>query len=285
MDRPPALSPDRIAGLRDPVAALLRRVAAEVVMPRFGQLAAEDVHEKTPGELVTVADREAEEHLSAGLTAILAEARVVGEEACAASPVLVDTLASGLVWVVDPIDGTANFAAGRGPFGLMVALLNDGEAIASWIYDPLGDRLCHAARDYGASIDGVPFRARPSGRSKAVASLATQFMTPAVREVLESRARAAYDLAPIPRCAAEHYPRVALGENDVALFQRTLAWDHAPGALFLTEAGGVVRRWDGSPYRVGDGKPGLLVATDADSWAAAYRLFFEQGLPPPPFSG
>ena len=59
-----------------------------------------------------------------------------------------------------------------------------------------------------------------------------------------------YTLVDIPRCAAEQYPRLALGENDISSFKRTLAWDHAAGVLWLNEAGGKAARLDGSAYRV-----------------------------------
>ncbi len=70
-----------------------------------------------------------------------------------------------------------------------------------------------------------------------------------------------YDLVDIPYCAAEQYPRLALGENDVSIFERTLAWDHAAGVLWLNEAGGKAARPDGSAYRVDEvGRTGLLGA-------------------------
>jgi len=138
----------------DAVATLMRTVAEQAVLPRFGNLAAHEVHEKEPGDPVTIADREAEQLLEAGLSAICPGARVIGEEACAGNPALLDQASDGLVWIVDPIDGTANFSAGNPPFGIMIALLADGETQASWIYDPLSRRLCHAVRGGGAFVDG-----------------------------------------------------------------------------------------------------------------------------------
>ncbi|WP_419808638.1 inositol monophosphatase family protein [Sphingomonas sp.] len=269
--------------LIDDVAALLRQVAADVVMPRFGTLAAGDIVEKTPGELVTVADREAEVRLTAGLSVLAPDVRVIGEEACAADPSLLDTVGAGRHWLVDPIDGTANYAAGRGPFGLMIALVEDGETVAGWLYDPLHDRLCTAVRGQGAMIDGRSVRAAMPPRDRYVAGLATQFMSAADRAAVEAGGAEHFDLVPIPRCAAEQYPRLVLGENDVALFQRTLPWDHAAGALFVVEAGGVVARWDGTPYRLDDGRTGLLAANSLAAWTAARHALFELGIAPPPF--
>jgi fructose-1,6-bisphosphatase/inositol monophosphatase family enzyme len=70
-------------------------------------------------------------------------------------------------------------------------------------------------------------------------------------------------------CAAESYPRVVLGTNDIAMFQRILPWDHAAGALFVTEAGGCVTHWDCTPYRVGGPGKGILVAAGRHEWEVA----------------
>src|SRR3546814_1432067 len=78
----------------------------------------------------------------------------------------------------------------------------------------------------------------------------------------------------IPRCAAEQYPRLVLGENDLTVFERSLPWDHAAGAIFLNEAGGKLCRKDGSPYVVGDDRRGLLGAVSPQLWDEAARILF-----------
>ncbi len=254
------------------VAALMRRVAEEVVLPRYRRLMADDIVEKSPGEIVTAVDRTAEQRLRDGLARLEADARVVGEEACADDPALLDGIGRGLVWLVDPLDGTANFARGAGPFGVMVALVADGDPIASWMLDPLTGRLCHAQRGLGAWIGGRPVRAaHPAAGARPVAALATQFMAAVDRDRIGALAARAYRLEPIPRCAAESYPRLVTGRNQLAVFQRILPWDHAAGALFLTEAGGRATHWDGSPYRIGSAGAGMLAASSAASWEAGFH--------------
>lgn len=254
------------------VADLMRQVSAEVILPRYRNLAAHEVVEKAVNELVTIADRESEERLNEGLAKLLPEARIVGEEACAADPALMKGLGDGLVWIIDPIDGTGNFAAGHPPFGVMIALAEGGVAIAGWIFDPLTGRLCHAARGRGASVDGEKVRARESGAIRPVAGISTLFIDAEERADLERRAEGRLDIVPIPRCAAEQYPRVVFGVNDLALFNRTLAWDHAAGVLFLNEAGGVAARLDGSAYRVDSEETGLLAAASPAIWEASARI-------------
>jgi len=263
--------------LREQVEALMRGVAAEAVVPRFRRLAAHEIVEKSPGEIVTSADREAERRLHDGLAALDRGARIVGEEAAAADPELLDDLGAGLVWLIDPLDGTANFAAGRGPFGMMVALVEDGAPIAGWMLDPLSGRLCHAERGRGAQCDGAPVRARATGANPPLAALATQFLPAERRARIHAHAGGRLDLVPIPRCAAESYPRLAFGENDIGLFQRTLAWDHAAGALFLAEAGGRVTHWDGGPYRIGGDGVGILAAATPRLWETAAEVLLAPG--------
>ncbi|MHA6767224.1 inositol monophosphatase family protein [Sphingobium ummariense] len=255
--------------LHQPVAAQLRTVAAEVVMPRYRNLAADEISEKAADDFVTIADKESELRLAEGLSAILPEAGIIGEEACAADPSILDRAGEGLNWIIDPIDGTGNFAAGKPPFGIMVALADGGIILAGWILDPLSGRLCHAVLGDGSFIDGERVQARESGAALPVAALAVYFMTPEERAEVQRRAQTSFTLVDIPRCAAEQYPRLVLGQNDVSIFARTLPWDHAAGTLFLNEAGGCCQRLDGSPYRVGDLRRGLLGASSPRLWDLA----------------
>jgi fructose-1,6-bisphosphatase/inositol monophosphatase family enzyme len=254
------------------VETLIRDVATAVILPRFRNLAASEIIEKSPGDLVTIADRESEERLHEGLSALLADARIIGEEACAADPKVMDGINEGTVWLIDPIDGTSNFAEGISPFGVMIALLAEGERIAGWMFDPVLGRMCHAAAGVGAFVGGERVYARECGADLPIAALAMHFLSPERRAELETRSAGKLSVVPIPRCAAEQYPRLALGQNDISLFERSLPWDHAPGALFLEEAGGIIRRTDGSSYRVGDGRTGLLGASSTRMWDTAAEI-------------
>ncbi len=265
--------------LHAPVSALMRRVAADIVMPRYQNLAADEISEKAADDLVTIADRESELRLAEGLSSILPETSIIGEEACAADPSILEQAGQGLSWIIDPIDGTGNFAAGRPPFGIMVALADGGATLAGWILDPLSGRLCHAHLGGGSHIDGERVQARESGAELPVAALAVYFMSAEERADIQRRAHDRFALVDIPRCAAEQYPRLVLGQNDISVFARTLPWDHAAGCLFLNEAGGRCQRLDGSDYRIGDTRRGLLGASSPRLWdMAAQSLFDGQSL-------
>ena len=251
---------------------LVSRTASErAILPRWRQLAAHEVEAKASGgmlpDVVTVADREAETILAEGLANLLPGATIVGEEACHADPRVFDRLGDPLCWIVDPLDGTNNFAAGTPPFGILVALAERGETIGGWIYDCLSGRFCHAARRGGAFIDGERITAAETGTRPPIAANSLIYMRPERREAVGKALASDYTLVDIPRCAAEQYPRLVLGENDVAIFERTLPWDHAAGALFVNEAGGKVARPDGSPYRVDEHvRPGLIGAASERLW-------------------
>lgn len=264
-----------MSALSASVAALMREVAAQVVIPRYRNLAAEEIIEKAKDELVTIADREAEERLNEGVARLLPEATIIGEEAVSADPTVLDRAGNGLNWLIDPIDGTSNFAAGKPPFGLMIALVDGGIVQESWMLDPLTDRLCHAVRGKGADVNGERVQARSTGAALPVAGLSLLFVNPADREVVKARAEGRLEMADIPRCAAEQYPRIVLGVHDLAMFERTLPWDHAPGALFVNEAGGRVARPDGTPYVIGvePGK-GLLAACSPAMWDRAAAILY-----------
>lgn len=248
------------------MATLLREVAQTAILPHYQKLAASQIESKAVDDVVTVADTLAEEMLAEGLAKIIPGLPVVGEEAAHADPAVLDRLKRSC-WIVDPLDGTNNFAAGKPPFGILVAMADGGEAHTGWIYDPLRDRLCIAHKGKGAFIDGERITARTSGQEPPIAAISVVFMDPARREGIRAHIAPHYTMVDIPRCAAEQYPRLALGINDCSIFERTHSWDHAAGVLFLNEAGGKAARPDGRPYRVDEAHlPGLIGAASPALW-------------------
>jgi fructose-1,6-bisphosphatase/inositol monophosphatase family enzyme len=253
----------------DQVADLVREVAATIVLPRWRHLAADEIHQKSPGDLVTIADQESEQALTRGLTALLPGSIVVGEEATAAdSRVLEGVGDAGAVWIVDPVDGTNNFAAGKAPFAIMVALVRDGEPVASWILDVPGDHLTVAEAGSGAYRDGVRVKTRTDdpGAAALRGVVARRYFPQEMRDPLTANSPALGEVTSGRHCAGYEYPAVATDEQQFAMFWRILPWDHVPGALIVREAGGTVLHLDGSPYRPVDGERGLLAAANDDIW-------------------
>ncbi|HWU03240.1 MAG TPA: inositol monophosphatase family protein [Novosphingobium sp.] len=261
--------------LSEAVHDVMQGAAERAIRPRYQHLAAADIVEKAADDVVTIADKESEAMLAEGLARILPEAAIVGEEAAHADPAILSRLGSDLCWIIDPLDGTNNFAAGRPPFGILVALSQGGETIGGWIYDVLSGRFCHARRGEGAFMDGERLHARTSGETPPIAAISVIFADPARRAAIQNHIAPHYTMVDIPRCAAEQYPRLAVGINDVSVFERTLAWDHAAGVLFLNEAGGKAARFDGTPYRVDEDRRGLIGAASPALWDQLARRLQE----------
>ncbi len=264
------------------LAGLLRAAARAEIMPRFRRLGAGDVRSKSgPLDLVTVADEAAERMITAGLHALFPGAVVVGEEAAAADAGLIGRLAGAdLAFVVDPVDGTANYAAGLPLFGCMVAAVVRGEVAAAVIHDPLGDDSAIAVRGEGAWIETADGRredlhvaaAVPTAEMTGAASW--RFLPP------EQRARVARNLPRVGsafdfRCAAHQYRMLAAGHCHFMLFNRLMPWDHAPGWLLHREAGGYSARFDGSPYRPTQTGGGLICTPDEASFVALRAALLE----------
>ena len=255
-----------MTALDDEIRDLMRFAAQRSMLPRFRKLTASEVEMKGADDPVTIVDREVEAFLTEALTKLAPSVAVVGEEAVHSDKTVLDHL-GGQCWIIDPLDGTANFAEGKEPFGIIIALADAGEAVAGWIYDPVKDRFCHTRRGEGAFVNGERITARTTGHQPPVTAVSRIFLTPEQSAMVDAKLAPHYTLVDIPRCAAEQYPRLALGENDISSFKRTLAWDHAAGVLWLNEAGGKAARMDGSAYRVDQhDAPGLLGASSPAIW-------------------
>ena len=254
----------------DAVTALVARVADTIVAPRFRDLRHGDVREKSPGDLVTVVDTEAEAALVAGLAEIAPGVPVIGEEAAHARPATLDLLSAPRVWVVDPVDGTQAFVDGVPDYAVMVGLVEGGEAVAGWICLPEHGEMLVAERGAGAFRNGA--RLRRESPPSALADLRGGL---AIRSTPEDVHRWATGFGPGVTTGRQwsgyHYAEVALGREDFLVYRRTWPWDHVPGAVLLREVGGVSRRLDGTEYRPGVALDGLLAAADD----ATYRIVAE----------
>jgi fructose-1,6-bisphosphatase/inositol monophosphatase family enzyme len=258
------------------VATLLREAARAEILPRFRRLAQGAVRAKSgPLDLVTDADEAAERVIEAGLARLFPGCVVVGEEAAAADPAVLERLGGAdLAFVVDPVDGTANFAAGVPLFGCMAAAVVRGEVVAGWIHDPLGDDTAIALRGEGAWIADGEGRhmadlrvAAPAPPERMVGAISWSYLPEPLRGRVASRLPR---LAAVVgyRCAAHEYRLAAGGHAHALLYNRLMPWDHLPGWLLHREAGGFSARFDGSAYGPEHRAGGLICAPDRACWEA-----------------
>lgn len=226
----------------DEVLRLIQDVAAEVIDPRFRDLPEHEIAEKNPGDLVTAADREAELLITAALLGAYPDAVVLGEEAYAADHSLLAAFRGAEhAFTVDPVDGTKNFVHGSPDHAVMLAEIRSGEVVRSWIWQPQHRTAYVAERGAGAWRDGERLtRPAPEEPPRVVTS----------RRGLVGRRLG--ELAPLELswvCCGVDYPKLVEGATDALLYGRANPWDHAPGSLLLTEAGGFVGTLEGAAYR------------------------------------
>jgi len=222
----------------------------EVLRRFFRALDPGQVSEKAHNDFVSTADRASEE----AITAYLAEATpgigMLAEEGGARG-------GSGTRWVVDPLDGTANFVRSFPHFAVSVALVAEGRVEVGAIFDPMRDELYSAARGRGAWCNGrrLQVTARPG--------LAGAFLTTGfpfrVHRLLDTYLRVFHDVflavAAIrrPGAAALDLAHTAAGIFD-GFFEFCLSpWDIAAGSLLVREAGGLVSNLDGGEEVMGHG--------------------------------
>lgn len=257
---------------------ILAEAAAAEIMPRFRRLGRDDVRRKTsPADLVTEADIRAERLIAARLGERWPDALVVGEEACSEDPArLAGLCEADLAFVVDPVDGTFNFASGVPLFGVMLAVVVNGETVAGLIHDPLGGDTMVGVAGAGSAVlgaDGTREKVRvadPVPFAEMTGSVSWQYFSEPERSLLarnQTRTLAAFGY----RCSAHEYRLLAGGHAHFVVYNKLMPWDHLAGALIHREAGGHSARLDGSRYLPSHLSGGLIVAPDRDSWAEIRR--------------
>ena len=263
------------------LAHILRDAARAEALPRFRRLDASMVHTKTEAiDLVTEADIATEQVIKDRIAQWMPDALFVGEESVAADPALLGRLADAdLAVVVDPIDGTANYAAGMPLFATMAAVVSSGQTIAGIIYDPMGDDWIMAEKGKGAFLrrpDGEAVRlhvADPLPLGEMVGTASVAYMPPETRpQILQNTSKVR--LLSNFRCAGHEYRIFASGHTQFLSYNKLMPWDHLAGVLISQEAGGYAARMDGSAYQPHHVDGGLLVAADRASWEALRREVF-----------
>ncbi|MEU6658215.1 inositol monophosphatase family protein [Streptomyces sp. NPDC046821] len=251
----------------------IRAAAAAEITPRFRQLAVDEVAQKSgPHDLVTVADRLAEEYLTRELSALLPGSVVVGEEAVHADPSTYDAIGEDApVWIVDPVDGTRQFVHGDPGFCTLVALAVRGEVVASWTFAPVLDEFAVAIRGKGAWLNGEALHAGSPAPDESidVATSHPDYTTDDQKRALLGLVTDGVRPRPCGSAGLE-YLAIARGELDAVAFSWEAAWDHAAGLLLVEEAGGAHLTRDGVPFRITGGN--ALPFTAARDAATARRV-------------
>jgi fructose-1,6-bisphosphatase/inositol monophosphatase family enzyme len=258
------------------VGECLREAARRFVLPFADPALRPEAIEKVPGEAVTSVDLAAEAYLTAELPRIVPGIRVIGEEQASAETGILNEVETDSYWLVDALDGTANFAAGSDDYAMLVAFVQAGETIASWIYRPADEVLYSARLGAGARRNGLTLVL--GHKTKPVSELSgdvlTRFLPEPLKLSLAENSMRVATIGPGTKCVGRDYPAVIEGHKDFVVYWRTLPWDHTPGVLLLQEAGGVALRPDRSAYRPSRTQQGLIIATNAEVADAVLTQLF-----------
>ncbi|MEM8788246.1 MAG: inositol monophosphatase [Pseudomonadota bacterium] len=264
----------------DTLLDILRTAARAHILPRFRALEDAQTSQKTsPMDLVTIADTAMEHAVTQAVATRFPDWTVIGEEAVFDDPGLLDRVASApKALILDPIDGTWNFAHGLPLFAVLAAVTEAGETRLGVIYDPLNDDAFVARPGQGAwriAPDGrrTRLRTRPATPLEQMVGLAGLHMFPA--PIRGRLAPALVDFASVGsyRCSAYEYRAAAQGAIDFMLSAHLKPWDHAAGVLIHAEAGGFARLLDDTPYRPTRHEGRILIAPDRESWYALRDRF------------
>ncbi|TNC73080.1 inositol monophosphatase family protein [Rubellimicrobium roseum] len=269
------------AAQRDLLLRAVRDAARDRIMPRFRALDPADISTKTgPADLVTLADTEAEAQIAAVVRAAWPEAVVLGEESVSADKSLRAQMSTAeLCVVIDPVDGTWNFAKGLAVFGVLLAVLRRGIPVWGLLYDPVMDDWIEAAPGEPTRFETARGVVRPLATSvEANAENLTGYMPLGLfpRDSRERIVKVFPDFLRITglRCALHEYRMVAQGNAEFCLSGPTPhPWDHAAGVLAVEQAGGVARFLDGQPYDANRIDGVLLAAGSQAAWDDLARRF------------
>jgi fructose-1,6-bisphosphatase/inositol monophosphatase family enzyme len=269
---------------------IVRQAGQEIVMPNFRQLSAADVETKSSlTDLVTMADKASEAFITKEIQHAFPDWDIVGEEAVAEDPSTTDKIGTADTCVIiDPIDGTWNYAHGLSDFGIILAVVVKGVTRFGLLYDPVNDDWIYASLDEGAFFQRTAMNEKGKNQTPAQAPLALHISaeqdldklagimsvnsyTNPKKQDFAVKASRFVRINNLPSCPA--YRQIAQGHFHFSLTYKMLPWDHAAGVLVHTEAGGICRTLDGQEYNptMLDGE--MLAAQSEQQWQALAKYF------------
>lgn len=220
-----------------PVVDLLREVAAAEILPRFRHTAASA---KADGSLVTEADLAVQRRIQEGMARIQPGVPLLGEEMSGAEQEAL-LRHDGAVWVLDPLDGTSNFACGFPGFAISLALIEGGRAVCGAILDPVRDECFTAVLGGGAALNGEPIRPYAPGGALGDCVACMDFKRLPPERVPALLGPGGFRSQRNLGAVALEWCWIAAGRFQLYLHGGQKLWDYAAGRLIASEAGVVSR--------------------------------------------
>jgi myo-inositol-1(or 4)-monophosphatase len=222
----------------DSLSQLLREVAREELLPRFGQLPA---NEKADGSLVTTADLAVQQQLLDKLASRWPQIPLLGEEMAAEEQQRLLADQEAALWCLDPIDGTSNFACGFPGFCLSLALLRGGQVELGLVLDPVRDECFSARRGAGAWLNGQPIKPYSPGPSLGDCLAMIDFKRLPKDRIAGLFGADSFRSQRNLGAVALEWCWLGAGRFQLYLHGGQGLWDHAAGRLIATEAGAATR--------------------------------------------
>ena len=226
--------------------------------------------------------------ISNALKQLLPGSQVVGEETTSKNPKTIDLLSSGsLVWVVDPIDGTKNFTRGNHLFCTMVCLVKSSLPILAVIFDPLSDTYLSAEEGSGAWLHNTKGISAKKLRVRETIDLSQMsgflslggFKNRPTRDKMRILASKLFESYDNLGCSGHEYIQIITSIRQFAINYRTFPWDHLPGSLIHSEAGGYQASFDGAKYDPTKLTNGLISAPSEIAWKHIRESFLSNYWP------
>ena len=203
-------------------------------------------YKTSTSDLVTNMDEQIERFFIRKIKEAYPHHRILGEEGFGDDITSLD----GVIWLIDPIDGTTNFVHQRKHFAVSVAVYEDGTGKIGFIYDVTAGELYHCLRGEGAYLNG---RKLPKLKRKQLSNsmmglnatwiTANRRIDPTVLGPLVTATRSTRSYG----SAAIEMAYVAAGRLDIYISMRLSPWDFAAGLILIEEVGGVITQLDGEP--------------------------------------
>lgn len=211
-----------------------------------------------PNDLVTEMDKAIEQFFIKKINETYPEHRIIGEEGFGDEVTKLD----GIVWIIDPIDGTVNFVHMQRNFAISIGIYEDGAGKVGLIYDVIRDELYHTIKGHGVFMNEIPLETLDVVQvPEAVIGLNTAWVTentrinPAILSALVKDLRGTRSYG----SAALEMASVAAGRLDAYISLRLAPWDFAAGKILVEELGGYVTDLKGNPLNL-LGQNSVLVA-------------------------
>ena len=261
------------------VERLIRRAATDILLPNFRHLTPDQIRYKSPKDVVTDADEKAEKFLSAGLLEILPSAVVIGEENCHKDPDCLKHLATAeWAWLVDPIDGTNNFIRHSDDFGVMVALVHNGQPYAGWVYLPMYDIMISGNDENGVFRNGKEIGITPT-YNRSLDQLCGLYRT---RDKDISARMEIFPIRHDTHCNAFDYNVLISGDSDFIVYPGSNPWDIVAGSILIQALGGCAAKADGSriEYDALENNLPFLATRCVSDWPKVAKALYPALQPP-----